>query len=148
MNAPGAEAAIAKAESLLRACGQRMTGPRRAVLAVLAASREHLTADQVVAAVARGDATAHRASVFRTLDRLTELAVVQRVSSRGLASYHLVAEIPHLHAHCLTCGLVLDLPGDLLNDVQRTLLSAADFLVHPLYTVLSGSCAKCRATAS
>ncbi len=140
-----AASAIAQAAELLRACGQRMTGPRRAVLSALAHSREHLTADQVVASVAAGTESAHRASVYRTLDVLAELHIVQRVFTRGVASYHLAAENPHVHAQCLGCARVQDLPGEVLAPLRSVLAQGHRFTLDSLHTVLSGWCADCAA---
>lgn len=50
----------------LRARGERMTHPRRIVLAVLANHEDHLSTEQIVAAVEERDASVHRSTVYRT----------------------------------------------------------------------------------
>jgi Fur family ferric uptake transcriptional regulator len=145
---PDAEAALERVAALLRARGDRMTGPRRAVVCALAARRTHLTADQVVAAVAEQDPSVHRASVYRTLETLSELGVVQHVHvGHGTTTYHLVGEHPHLHAQCSSCGSVLDLPGSLLDVVAAQLLDEHGFELDPAHVALSGRCASCRGAA-
>src|SRR5450631_1850021 len=88
---------------MLRDRGERMTGPRKAVLGVLAAHGGHVGAEDVVAAVAAVDPSVHRASVYRTLEALSDLGVVQHVHiGHGGTAYHLVREPgTHLHAQCL-----------------------------------------------
>jgi Fur family transcriptional regulator, ferric uptake regulator len=148
MSVPDAEDAIRTAAALLRDRGERMTGPRRAVLAALAARPEHLTADQVVGAVAAHDPSVHRASVYRTLERLSQLGVVQHVHvGHGTTTYHLAADQPHLHAQCEWCGVVLDLPADLLDDVRDALEASRGFVLAPTHVALSGWCGHCEGGA-
>lgn len=142
-----AEALVADVATRLRARGERMTGPRRAVLTALADCGGHLSSEDVVTAVARVDPSVHRASVYRTLEALSGLGVVQHVHvGHGGTAYHLVADPgPHLHAHCRVCGAVHDLPGDLLDDVAAVLARRHAFLLDAGHVALSGTCAGCRA---
>jgi Fe2+ or Zn2+ uptake regulation protein len=130
---------------LLRARGERMTGPRKAVLAVLAASGGHLGAEDVVTRVAALDAGVHRASVYRTLDALCGLGVVQHVHiGHGATAYHLVhGGDPHVHAQCSSCGAVVDLPPDVLESAGRRMERESGFVLDPTHVALSGTCATC-----
>jgi Fe2+ or Zn2+ uptake regulation protein len=123
-----------------------MTGPRRAVLSALAAQHEHLTADQVVTSVAERDPGVHRASVYRTLETLSALGVVQHVHvGHGTTTYHLAGDEAHLHAQCGRCGAVIDLPASLLDDVAALVRSQHGFQLDPSHVALSGTCARCLA---
>jgi Fur family transcriptional regulator, ferric uptake regulator len=130
---------------LLRARGERMTGPRKAVLAVLAASGGHLGAEDVVTRVAALDAGVHRASVYRTLDALCVLGVVQHVHiGHGATAYHLVrGGDAHVHAQCSSCGAVVDLPADVLESAARRMERESGFVLDPTHVALSGTCATC-----
>lgn len=134
----------------LRARGERMTGPRRAVLRVLAERSEHLSAEDVVTAVTRLDARAHRASVYRTLEALSALGVVQHVHvGHGRTAYHLIEDDrPHLHAQCRDCGRVSDLPADLLDEVAARTRSTTGFTLDAGHVALSGLCQDCAARQS
>ncbi|MCC2319640.1 Fur family transcriptional regulator [Cellulomonas xiejunii] len=136
---------IERVGALLRARGERMTRARRAVLTVLACHGEHLGAEEIVGRVAALDAGVHRATVYRTLDALADLGVVQHVHVRRTGTaYHLAhGGREHLHAECRRCGAVQDLPGDLLDDVARTVLERDGFTVEPTHVALSGLCAAC-----
>ncbi len=137
-------AVIDGAADLLRARGDRMTSPRRAVLTALALRQSHLAPDQVVAAVAELDPSVHRASVYRALEALSELGVVQHMHlGHGTTAYHLAAEHRHLHAACGRCGAVVDLPGDLLDEVAARLDGGQGFALDPAHVALSGTCAQC-----
>jgi Fe2+ or Zn2+ uptake regulation protein len=130
---------------LLRARGERMTGPRKAVLAALASSGGHLGAEDVVAQVAAVDPGVHRASVYRTLDALCGLGVVQHVHiGHGATAYHLVhGGDPHVHAQCSSCGAMVDLPVDVLEGAGTRMRQEAGFVLDPTHVALSGTCATC-----
>jgi Fe2+ or Zn2+ uptake regulation protein len=139
------ERLMAEVGARLRARGERMTQPRRTVLTVLARNGGHLSAEEVVAAVAAVDASVHRASVYRTLEALSELGVVQHLHvGHGGTAYHLViGPGPHPHAQCRVCGAVHDLPGDLLDDVAAVLSERYRFRLDAGHVALSGVCATC-----
>jgi Fe2+ or Zn2+ uptake regulation protein len=135
---------VESATTLLRRRRERMTGPRRAVLSVLAEDTGHLSADEVVSAVAELDPGVHRASVYRALEALSRLGVVQHVHlGHGSTAYALAEGRPHVHGHCSTCGAVVDLPGDLLDDVADRLRREVGFTLDPAHVALSGTCRSC-----
>ncbi len=130
----------------LNARGERMTRPRQAVLGVLADDRRHLCAEDVVVGVARRDPSVHRASVYRTLDALTHLGVVQHVHvSHGPTVYHLVdGDRGHLHLQCTSCGDISDAPSALLVAVAGELDQSYDFSLDLGHVALAGLCSSCR----
>ena len=137
------------AATLLRQRRERMTGPRRAVLSVLAQETGHLSADEVVSAVATYDPGVHRASVYRALEALSRLGVVQHVHlGHGSTAYALAEGRPHLHGHCSSCGAVVDLPGDLLDEVAERLRVEVGFALDPAHVALSGICRSCAAPSA
>jgi Fe2+ or Zn2+ uptake regulation protein len=142
------DATIAQVGTMLRARGERMTGPRRAVLAVLARDGEHLSAEAVLTRVAGQDPSVHRASVYRTLEALSELGVVQHVHvGHGVTTYHLVrGDRAHPHAQCRVCGTVYDLPADLLDPVATVLARRHGFALDAGHVALSGVCLACAGT--
>lgn len=121
-----------------------MTGPRRAVLSVLAGHDGHLGAEEIVEAVAAVDPAVHRASVYRALEALSSLGVVQHVHvGHGGTAYHLLEPQEHLHAQCRRCAAIIDLPADLLDDVSDALETAYAFVLEPGHVALSGLCRHC-----
>lgn len=141
----------ATAVALLRGIGQRVTKPRVAVLArVIAAGSAHVSADTLFDEVAAHDADVHRATVYRTLESLTEAGVVCHVHlDRGLRAYHLAETArsagrgPHLHAQCARCGLVVDLPPGALGNSGKRIRAATGFRLDASHAALSGLCQDC-----
>lgn len=138
------EARLDAALHALRRHGERVTEPRRAVLTALATLADHPTAEQVVSAVESGPSDVHRATVYRTLETLTGLGIVTHVHvGHGGTAYHL-NDRAHLHAQCHECGSVVDVPGDVLDEVSARLHAVAGFDLDPSHVALSGRCAECR----
>lgn len=135
---------LERAGDLLRARGERMTAPRRAVLLALARRSGHVTAEQVVADLAAGGG-AHRSSVYRTLEALHHAGVVQHVHlAHGGTVYHPVGTT-HPHGQCARCGAVVDLPVALAGEVDALVLERSGFALDVAHVALPGTCAACAA---
>jgi Fur family ferric uptake transcriptional regulator len=124
--------------------GGRVTVTRRLVVdAMLASPDHHLTANDVVDAVRSRHPDFHRSTVYRTLDRLADLGVVDRMQiGTGPAVYHLSVR-PHRHLVCDRCGAVHEAPPDLLDDVVDRVAATTGFVVDPATTALHGLCRTC-----
>jgi Fe2+ or Zn2+ uptake regulation protein len=134
---------VERAAARLRARGERMTAPRRAVLRALAARDSHVSAEQAVADVAALDPSVHRSSVYRALGALAEVGVLQHVHlGHGATAYHLV-DVVHPHGHCTSCGAVVDLPADLLDALAAQVRADSGFVLDPAHVALSGTCVRC-----
>lgn len=123
-----------------------MTGPRQAVLGVLAARRDHLNAEQIFDLVTDESPTVARSTVYRALEALSNMGVVTHVhTGHGPTVYHLAAaHADHLHLECGRCGRLLDVPDDLLDDVASRLVADFDFALDADHTALAGVCDRCR----
>ncbi|MBA2640411.1 MAG: transcriptional repressor [Nocardioidaceae bacterium] len=133
----------------LRRLGQRVTAPRRAVIAVLAATDEHLSAAQVAERAQALGADLHLASVYRALETLIRLRLVVHTHlAGGSTTYHLTTDSSphrHVHAQCVGCGAVVDVPEEWLSAVSRRMARELDFELAPHHAALSGRCARCTA---
>jgi Fur family ferric uptake transcriptional regulator len=141
------DGALATAVEALRARGERVTGARRAVLRLLANTSEHLSADEVALRLESADPGVHRATVYRTLDVLTDLGVVSQVNTTTGANVYHFASSPagseHLHAHCRVCGSVVVIPADSLAEVATRVSHLTGFRLEPAQSTLVGLCADC-----
>jgi Fur family ferric uptake transcriptional regulator len=131
----------------LRVTGHRMTVARRAVIDVLAGYGGHPTAEELCAEIETRVPGVHRATVYRTLETLAKLGVIRHVHmGHGTTAYHLVTAASgpeHLLAQCRACGVVIDLPGALLDAVGTEIAGSHGFLLEPRHVALSGTCAAC-----
>ncbi len=149
MSGTGTQALVAQVRGQLRERGERMTSQRRAVLIVLSRHTGHATADEVFEAVAATNKPIARTSIYRTLEALSGLGVVQHIHlGHGATAYHLADHeaAAHLHAQCRDCARIYDLPAGLLDEVAARLADELDFRLDPAHAALSGLCADCRET--
>ena len=138
--------AITTALDQLRSRGERITDARRAVIETLARLADHPSAEQLSVSVQESHPGVHRATIYRTLDTLTALGVATHVHvSGGASAYHLASSTDrgHLHASCLVCGRIVDLPGDLLDPVVSRLSDEGLFSLDPARVALAGTCEDC-----
>ena len=149
VSAAGATGTSVRARSLddrLRGAGLRSTRQRARVLTLLDDRGGHLSADELVIALADAGTALPRSTVFKVLDDLVGAGLVQRaVLGTGPARFE-SAEMtgPHHHFVCKVCGSVEDVPHEVVP-VDTTLLGA-EHEVHRVEMVLRGRCSTCRAT--
>jgi Fur family ferric uptake transcriptional regulator len=130
----------------LRRAGQRCTVARRAVLEhLIDAGDEHLTADELASRVRAEHPAIHLSTVYRTLDALTEAAIITpaRFADHPV-TYHLTGDVHH-HAVCTDCGASLNLPASVLGPVRTRLRREFGFEADPHHLTISGRCAECAA---
>ncbi|MGH9149084.1 MAG: Fur family transcriptional regulator [Acidimicrobiales bacterium] len=129
--------------SRLREGGGRLTTARRAVITALVGAHGHVTADDLVARVQQAHPEAHRSTVYRTLDALERLGVVDHVHlGHGRAVYHLADE-PHQHLVCESCGEVVEVSDEIFDDLARTLHKSHGFTIRPHHFAVLGKCRAC-----
>lgn len=120
--------------------------PRRIVVTALAARPHPLSAAEIAELVAPSGV--HRATVYRTLDRLVVAGVVSVHTATGATCYHLTAidaAHDHLHAVCRTCSTIVPLPVDALQSTIVQTRVTTGFQLDPEQSVLSGLCHRCAA---
>jgi Fur family ferric uptake transcriptional regulator len=124
----------------LRAKGARITTARRLVVSTLLGATGHITAEELAATIRQQHPEVHLSTVYRTLDSLEKLGIVEHTHvGHGPSVYH--AGVTHQHLVCEECGAVTDVPTHLLEDVQTTLRQQFGFELHIGHFALLGRCA-------
>ena len=138
------------AERRLAEAGHRVTAPRKAVLTTIARQTNTFTAADLIEAF-RSTPSVGRATVFRTIELLVELHLLERVhlEASGASGYAYVlcglGETHHHHTVCTQCGDVSDLEGCFLDGRRLRGLSAkSSFRVDDHHLELYGVCGKCQ----
>ncbi|HEV2923309.1 MAG TPA: Fur family transcriptional regulator [Solirubrobacteraceae bacterium] len=139
---------IGRAEAALAANGRKRGGARRALLELLGRERCALTALQIEDAL-RGESSRRvsRASVYRILDELDRLRLVQRVETgQAMVRYERVNDRGEHHHHlvCDGCGLVMPFSDPGLERAIRSLSGRVPLAVSEHEIVLHGACPDCR----
>jgi Fur family ferric uptake transcriptional regulator len=134
------------AMSTLRSAGLRRSGPRKAVVEALADHDCAVTALELDDELRRSRVRVGRASIYRTLEQLEQLGLVQRLEvSRGVAGYERV--IPggdhHHHAVCRRCGRMEPFEDAQLERAIAKVSDEIEFDVSEHDVVLRGICERC-----
>jgi Fur family transcriptional regulator, ferric uptake regulator len=132
-----------QATKRLDAAGYRSGGARMEVVELLASERCAMTALEMDARLSAG-----RASVYRTLDQLEQLRLVQRVEiGGGAAGYErLDPDEHHHHLVCENCGRLTRFTSGALESAIDAISRDADFEVATHDVVLRGTCSRCGAS--
>lgn len=130
------------AEERLKERGLRVTQPRVAVLAYLAGSDHHPTAEEVDAAVNRLVPTAARASIYNVLHSLKEAGLVGELFFDDAIVRYDANMGRHHHFVCTSCGGVADVPWDALPPLPKRRLPGGQS-VESYSVTLRGCCPRC-----
>lgn len=127
----------------------RLTARRGTVLKVFMKNPEgHLTAEDVYKGVKTEDAQMGKATVYRTLDLLVELGILNKLAfPDGKLRYELNNEEKHNHHHliCIECGQVYDFRSSCLEDIENEVRKAKEFTVLNHQLNFHGICKYCKA---
>jgi Fur family ferric uptake transcriptional regulator len=139
---------IEHAEATLADAGHKRGGARRAVLELLDAQACALTAIEIESALGDAERRVSRASVYRILEELEGLRLVQRVETgQTMVRYERVCaqEEHHHHLVCDGCGLVMPFSDEELEQAISRLSQRVPLTVSEHEIVLRGSCSDCAA---
>lgn len=140
---------IAHAEGALSAAGHRRGGARRALLELLGGERCALTAVEIEDALRARGRRVSRASVYRILEQLDGLGLVQRVETgQAMVRYERLGGAGHEHHHhlvCEACGAVTPFSDEALERAISSLSARVPLAVSEHEIVLRGECRDCAA---
>ncbi len=123
----------------IRETGARVTTARRLVVATLIDAPAHLTAEDLAGFIQHRHPEVHLSTVYRTLESLEKLGVVEHTHvGHGASVYHM--GVTHHHLVCEECGVVIDAPMALLDDLRETLHRQYGFDLHVGHSALLGRC--------
>jgi Fur family ferric uptake transcriptional regulator len=144
---PAVDTWAQRAEAELAAAGHKRGGARQAVLELLGSQECALTALEIEDAL-RGarPRKVSRASVYRILDELERLRLVQRVETgQAMVRYERAGGEHHHHLVCEECGVVMPFSDPGLERAIAQLSETVPLRVSEHEIVLRGSCRDCAA---
>jgi Fur family transcriptional regulator, ferric uptake regulator len=142
---PGIDATVDAVIDRVRALGGRATVARRLILTLLFSDPRHHTAEEIAAAVQAAEPDVHLSTIYRNLEELERLGVVEHVHlGHGPATYH-VAPSTHGHLVCQHCGAVTEIDDAALAPFAATVRAGYGFDVDVHHFAMLGRCADCGA---
>lgn len=124
--------------------GGRRTASRQAIVEAVVGAKGHLTAEQIADEVQARFPSVNLSTVYRTLEALEELQVVDHVHlGHGRAVYHL-ADHSHQHLFCEHCERVEEVPVAKLRPLFGMLELEYGFELDRRHFAIVGRCRSCR----
>jgi Fur family ferric uptake transcriptional regulator len=129
----------------LRARGLRVTAQRALILETLAGMRGHRSAQEVFALAAPQLPGLNLATVYRTLELLYQVGLVDVLTSGTEVQRYTFRDSHHHHAHliCRRCGQMLEADLGLIERLRAEVEAQSGFVIDDHHLALNGVCSDC-----
>jgi len=125
--------------------GYRLTEARRAVIETVQASTRALTPVEVFDMARKKYSALGLVSVYRTLEKLEELHLIQRVHQPQGCQAFISESSGHQHMLlCQNCGKVAFFEGDDLGALIQSISKKTGYQIHEHWLQLFGLCEACQ----
>lgn len=132
----------------MRGKGLRMTGQRQLLVEVLEEATEHLDAESLYVRAKAKDPTIHRATIYRTLNRLKRMGLVDELDLMHVSGerhyYEIRPSSLHIHLVCTGCKGVLEPEGPFWENIKRRVQEESGFRPEVVRIEMAGLCAACQ----
>jgi Fur family ferric uptake transcriptional regulator len=127
----------------LQEAGYRLTAPRQAVLQVVEAEKGHLSPAEVLRRGQIIHPELSRATVYRTLEILTELGMLRPLYLGERGSQVACVTGGHHHLLCLECGRTIHFDDCLIQQVEEMIATRLGFQIKSHLLEFYGICGDC-----
>lgn len=132
----------------------KMTPQRQTILQIfLDHPGEHLSAEDVHGLLRDKRSEIGLATVYRSLELLSELGILQKIEfGDGCSRYEVNTLDPTQHHHhhliCTKCDKVIEFEEDLLDDLEKDIQAKTGFIVQDHQVKFFGICKECQAAGA
>jgi Fur family ferric uptake transcriptional regulator len=128
----------------LQDAGYRLTPPRLAIVQVLEQEHRHLSPNEVLTLGQQIYPLLSRATVYRTLELLTELGLIRPIFLGDASQRYITAKGGHHHLVCTSCGATFEFESCGSEQLAATLCEQFDFEIQSHLLEFYGTCENCR----
>jgi Fur family transcriptional regulator, ferric uptake regulator len=133
----------------VEARGVRLTSQRRALIETIQGADAHLDAATLLTRARERDPNIDRATVYRTLDLLKRLGLIDELDLMHLNGekhyYEVKTQKDHLHLACFHCGKIEEFDSATFQRLKREIAAQNDFQVQVMRLEVGGLCKSCAA---
>src|SRR5260370_32581653 len=145
MRSPALERRSLLQELTLR--GVRITEQRKILLEVIQEADRHLDAASLLALAQERDGQINRATVYRTLELLKKLRLIDELDLMHLNGekhfYEAKTNIDHVHLACFQCGRIEEFTSPLFERLKMEISRQKGFQIRVVRLDVGGRCSKC-----
>jgi Fur family transcriptional regulator, ferric uptake regulator len=133
----------------VEAKGVRLTAQRRALIETIQRADSHLDAATLLSLARQVDPNIDRATVYRTLELLKRLGLIDELDLMHLNGekhyYEVKTQKDHLHLACFHCGEIEELDSPTFQRLKREIASQNNFTIQVMRLEVGGVCRRCAA---
>jgi Fur family ferric uptake transcriptional regulator len=131
--------------SAFETAGYRLTSPRRALAGVIASRGGHFTADDLLGESRRRRLGVTRATIFRSLDVLADLGMVERLDlPSGEHAFVACEPAHHHHVVCSSCGRTTGVADRGIERIAEAIGRETGYRIDAHRLELFGRCPDCQ----
>jgi Fur family ferric uptake transcriptional regulator len=127
--------------------GVRITTQRRAIVEVIQEAKEHLDAGAVLELARQREPNVDRATVYRTIELLKELRLIDELDLMHLEGekhyYEVKTMKDHIHLACFRCGRIEEFSSPLFERLKAEISKRSGFNIRVTRLEVGGSCRVC-----
>lgn len=150
MKSPALERRSLLQELTLR--GIRITGQRKILIETIQDAARHLDAATLLTLARKRDDGINRATVYRTLELLKRLRLIDELDLMHLNGekhfYEAKTNIDHVHLACFQCGRIEEYTSPLFERLKEEISRQKGFHVRVVRLEVGGRCSRCCASSS
>ncbi len=129
--------------------GVRLTSQRRALIETIQQADAHLDAATLLSRARQRDPNIDRATVYRTLELLKRLGLIDELDLMHLNGekhyYEVKTQKDHLHLACFRCGEIEEFDSPTFQKLKREIGAKNDFEIQVMRLEVGGLCRRCAA---
>jgi Fur family ferric uptake transcriptional regulator len=129
----------------LKSSGYRLTDSRKVLVEIIASSNQALSANELYDLGREMNKSLGLVTVYRTLEKLEELGLIQRVHRENNCHSYLRASQGHEHLIlCSNCGRAAFFSGDDLSKLFKSVSDRTKYKIEDHWLQLIGICESCQ----
>lgn len=133
----------------VEAQGVRLTAQRRALIETIQEATSHLDAASLLSLARKRDPNIDRATVYRTLELLKRLGMIDELDLMHLNGekhyYEAKTQKDHLHLACFRCGEIEEFSSPTFDRMKQEISEKNNFEVQVMRLEVGGLCRRCTA---
>jgi Fur family transcriptional regulator, ferric uptake regulator len=132
--------------------GVRITGQRRILIETIQEADRHLDAASLLALARKRDRQINRATVYRTIELLKKLRLIDELDLMHLDGekhfYEVRPNVDHVHLACFECGRIEEYTSPLFERLKAEISRQQGFRIRVVRLEVGGRCRKCCTSAT
>lgn len=127
--------------------GVRITGQRRVLVETIQDAKQHLDAATLLKLARKRDAEIDRATVYRTIELLKKLRLIDELDLMHLNGekhyYEAATRLDHIHLACFRCGKIEEFTSPIFEKLKGEIERQRGFHIRVTRLEVGGQCRDC-----